>query len=612
MENKNRLGLYIPEQTPARQGSFLSDPRKVEQWIAALPMANIGETARRVFKALVEFNRLEIPPTTRIKVAELFSRPVGYISEGLKKYYFDVAFPLPAKNHKIAVLNRELYTELAISYKVFIEEMLASGSTRKLDRKLLVIATHHALQQLAMVLYHSVVIYEPYPGTVWREIHRLYRYAEQTQTDTLTVKESLDDDSRISTIRDVYLRALLSSICSPYRLRQPEIAAIQQKLPEWSSHLELNRVDQKSRASTLFIAKLDSDHPPKHISIQERPLDRHCRQLDTAPLVARLRSVSETLADDEGGDPLVGNNIFHSHQLLHKLMTVLSSRPQRRYVRTRLNFELNTATGIPAIHAMTHQPAGQTTEPEPSPKPPGKEEFDDLDWFTRNEERDLINTPLYGQGPDAREPTIGALDDPMEETLDAGDTESFSLQGNGAPVWATAAGRKIPDPFNCKTDNESAGGYCILWHGPNTPRIKVGEVLGIQSTSDRYRFAVGIIRWLRNVPIHGLQVGVEFIARESIPVMGGRRSSGPQETPLECLLLPGNPAQGTTSTLITPALPFRVGDQVWIDDGSGRRKLELTRLVDSSGAFSRFQFTALDGSGSADNGTPFDDIWSEI
>lgn len=112
MEIQNTLALHIPEQSSAPVDTFLARPKEVEEWVKHLPMANVGETSRQVFKTLVEYNRLETSSQLRIKVTELFRKPVSYISNNLRKYYFDVSFPLSAKHKKIAVLNRELYSEL--------------------------------------------------------------------------------------------------------------------------------------------------------------------------------------------------------------------------------------------------------------------------------------------------------------------------------------------------------------------------------------------------------------------------------------------------------------------------------------------------------------------
>ncbi len=611
MNNNKKLGLYLPEQTPSRRDSFLRDPARVASWIEGLPMASIGETARQVFKALVEFNRMELPAATRIKVAELFHPPVRYLSDGLKKYYYDASFPLAAKSHRVAILNRELYAELATAYKIFIEEMLASGSTRKLDRKLLVIALHRTLRLLGHVIYQSAIVYEPYPKGVWREVHRIFAYAERARADELPVREK-PGGPEVSTIRDVYKRILLFAASSPYRLRQPETTAVYTHLAEWSSHLRLEEVDQQSHSSTLFIGKLDSDSPPAHISIQARPLGRNCRQLDTADLVTHLKKTADELSTAEEALVLGAGDQLRE-QLLLKLISVLSSRPQRRYVRTRLNFELNTAAGLLAIHAMAEQSRKQRGEmrPHPASSDNNDDDLDDLEWLTHNDEKRLINIPLYGWSGDQDEPTIGALDDPLDELVIESEESHLSPRDGGAPVWAMTAAPRIPDPFNCKTDNESAGGFCILWHGDDAPPIKVGEVLGIQSASDHSRFSIGIARWMRNAPVHGLQVGVEFIASDSIPVTAGRLTGGGvQADTQKCLLLPGQPTLGIPPTLVTPSLPFRVGDHVWIDGGNGRRELELTRLVDASGAFSRFQFGAAAGHTAGED--DFDDIWSRL
>ncbi len=179
METQHTLALRIPERSAASVDTFLSKPKEVEEWVKRLPMANVGETSRQVFKTLVEFNRLEISSPTRIKVAELFRQPVSYISNNLRKYYFDVSFPLSAKNRKIAVLSRELYSELAITYKIFIEHTI-SGKSKKFDKKLLIISIHRVIHYLSLTLFQSVIIYDPYPKQIWQ------RFIDSTPTQNAT------------------------------------------------------------------------------------------------------------------------------------------------------------------------------------------------------------------------------------------------------------------------------------------------------------------------------------------------------------------------------------------------------------------------------------------
>ena len=167
------LGLAVPEQAPPPVESFLLDPRETANWIAGLPMANIGETARQIYSALIEFNRYQFPEMVRAKIVEQFRSPVQYICHNLRRHYLDMGFPLSAKAWKTASLSRELNTELAISYKIIIEQMLA-GDASRFDRKLLVIALHRALYYLGRVLLQTLLVYAPWPPNLWKEITHGY------------------------------------------------------------------------------------------------------------------------------------------------------------------------------------------------------------------------------------------------------------------------------------------------------------------------------------------------------------------------------------------------------------------------------------------------------
>jgi hypothetical protein len=60
-------------------------------------------------------------------VVERFRPTVDYVCHSLRRHYMDVDFPLSQKAWKTVILTRELYDELATSYKILVERMLFGG-----------------------------------------------------------------------------------------------------------------------------------------------------------------------------------------------------------------------------------------------------------------------------------------------------------------------------------------------------------------------------------------------------------------------------------------------------------------------------------------------------
>jgi hypothetical protein len=173
------MQLSVPNRTAPKSGSFDSNPASVRKWIDALPMANIGETTRLLFEALTDLNHQDIAAQQRFKTLELLYRPVRYVTERMKKHFVGQPLPPSPSSLKIAKLSREISHALATGYKVLVMEQIA-GIGRK-DKKLLVTAIHRAIKQLSAVLLKAYQVYEPYPDSVWLEVHSLYRYAENNR-----------------------------------------------------------------------------------------------------------------------------------------------------------------------------------------------------------------------------------------------------------------------------------------------------------------------------------------------------------------------------------------------------------------------------------------------
>lgn len=640
MEIQNTLALRIPERSKAPAGAFLAKPKEVSNWVARLPMANVGETSRQVFKTLVEFNRLEIPSAAHIKVAELFLPPVKYIANNLRKYYFDVAFPLSAKNRKIAVLNRELYAELAISYKIFIDNMV-TGKSGKFDKKLLVISIHRAVRYLSLMLYQSAIFYDPYPAHTWAEIHKLYAYAERNGVHELPIREGNDKEG--TSISDLYKQILLFSVCTPFTLRQREIEHIFGVLPEWSALITLERPTEVDDQPGYFISDMRSDAPPVHAMLYTREVSANCRILNLHGLLKALKASFDELPPELSSSDSRTINGHSSRPLLRQLIHLLGTTPKRKFVRTRLNFELKVAIGLSAIYTLTTEnqkmadmdpESALLLDDDAADFDPPQDEQNTVFYTAETASLNISADSLSLESNSEINSTIGSgsissktvtpswaknatID---EETVISSTAEGFGFgPGTTTPGWATYDKLHDHETFSCKTINESAGGYCINWHGSNLPQIKVGEILGIESATSRNQFSIGVIRWMRNGPRQHLQIGMQVIAPNSVAIQARpTEKSDYNRIPQKCLLLPELKATGQPATLIVPTLPFKVKDTLWINDSVGEQQIRLTRLLESTGAFSQFQFVYLHGEDSAEI-TPeeeadsnFENIWSML
>lgn len=603
---QNTLGFKIPERTAPSGDSFLLNPKALADWVSTLPMANVGETSRQVFKTIVEFNRVEIPILSRIKCAEQFRRPISYISENLQKYFFDTTFPLTAKNRKIAVLNRELYTELALCYKIYIESAI-SGQGGKIDRKLLVIAIHRALRYLSMVIYQSILVYDPVPENTWREIHRLYAFAEKNRIHELPVNESSDKNSA-STITQLYKQVLLFSVSSPYRMRQREIRQVVESLEQWSRLAKLESARAASASACQFITRLASDSPPLHHTLVEAGEEDRSRILDTQGVVKALReSLEGVAAQGEREKAPQQEDTRLSSALRRQLIEILNTAPKRRFVRTRLNFELKIAVGVSAINSLlsAHVESQANLLQQPTDS--------ELAWLSK----ESLTSFGQSQGTNTQGLSLQDHDVSIEETIVASSIEDAGFAYPFPTSQETSQPTRQPETFACKTVNESAGGYCINWQGLNAPKIKIGEVIGIQSATNSSQFTIGISRWMKNVPGQGLLLGMQIIAPISEAVLV-HHLEGVEiaDRPHKGLLLPqpGNPEQ--TATLVLPTLPFKKGSLVMINNGQGEHKATLTSLLESTGAFAHFEFRyqkqRQNGGDPHADSDDFDNVWSML
>lgn len=612
------LGLHIPQQAPPKADNMLLDLRETEAWFEALPMANIGETARQVYSTLVEFNRIEIPDLLRAKTVEKFRPPVEYIVNNLQRHYVDIGLPLTGKGWKTASLARELHKELAIAYKVIVERMI-NGDAASFDRRLLVIALHRALHYLGQVLLQNALVYATWPEGIWREINSIYAYASQNNVHHVPVKP---DDGRqgVSTsIEDVYKALMLFASATPYRLRQSHARLLFLHLTEWARMTTIMSRDDGGTSLGRFNVDLWSDSAPIHNALRTPTAGRRVAILDVRELLKHLRAEFEKAPWEAHPQHAAGRPVL-TRPLLRLLIVAWSRPPDRRFVRTRLNFELNVVAGMHAIHANLRSEDGPTPftttraavfELQESPLPKGKRK---IEWSVGS----LESATLAPLDSDFMSDSL------LSDSYLAGGRSlgtSSTLKDFAPPPASETEPVEETQRHAVKTVNESAGGYCIRWQGEKIPRVKIGELIGVESPADRRKYGLGVIRWMKQSPEQQLDLGLEVIStrceagelREATAT-GGVRKRAPA---YRCLVINDtDPATDATASLVMSAMQLQTGVDLWLSMGGREQKVRLSRLVEFTSAFARYQFELVDAEkgpdGSGGPGDEFSDLWSNL
>ncbi len=585
--------LNIPEQSKPISGSFDTKPRHVEAWVAALPMANTGESARRIFNALKEVNRLKISAHDRFKVMEIFRTPVFHITGVLKKHYVSQNLPLSPKNQKIAELAIQLYSEMAIGYKSVIEDKLDSTFS-KLSSKTLTQSIHRTIQYLSNILLCSYQIYIQHPEHIWLQIHRLYLYAEENQLQNAPVKNNIKTEiAGESTISDVYKQTLLLALAGPYRLRQQVTEAVSITLESIASVCKILPLSGSQEAGYGFIINLNSDAAPGYFRDDGTANPAFHRVIDTSELTNLLE---QPLPTAEHSPISIPENVRK------QLIQTWSGNSHRAFSRTTKSNETAITLGLSATHHYIDEVVRPLLKDDTQPCPTATESIqpenlqaDSTENTELDEAANYTSTPVFG---------ISNLDDHTPDVWDPDFTyrannPTFSLSTTNEDSLEKKAA--LYSPLSCKGINESAAGYCLLGsltYGKASQKVQVGELVGIRDNIDtnNTQLSIGVIRRIKNWN-NGLELGIQKLApcADAIATTAIPKDNQPEKYQ-RSLVLPDLPGINQQATLITHVW-HRIGDELIANVHGQLSRIKLTKQLESTGVFNQFEFSMIENDG---------------
>lgn len=539
----------------------------VRAWLGELPKANLGETARRLYTALQEVNRLRTAPANRLQLLELIEPEVQFACSQLQKHLRSPVVILDERRQQIAALCQTLQQQLARAAKLTASEALRlppGNDSGQLCARALLLA-QHALYQM---LCQFSLLYTPPSQGFWLELHQLYRIAASRQLERLPLPAI---DGSEQTIEQCYLASLLLGSARCNQLRQQAILLLGEILPAWSPRARLQPARQPG---SLFAFAPATDSPPRYTSLLQGEDPQQLLGLDPQGLVGELRAYLQLGVQQRLHARLKMPHGI-SDDLLQHLCTAWSAPAERAFNRQPGSGSLNACLGIRALH---YQVAGQRSFADTLQLPDAAVSVD----FQRHERE--------------RDPWNRAFDAARNEALLRKPHKRIDYHPG-----ATAATEER-DLYPChqlQVVNHSPGGYCLAWDDTPPDQLQTGDLIGLQHPGER-GWNIALIRWIRQPRGSGLQLGIELLAPRAQPC--GLRPQPERNQPghyLRGLLLNAIPALGRPAMLIAPHLPFQQGQKIVLNLDGREQAVQLTRRHALSGSFNQFEYRSLEAAPAA-------------
>lgn len=526
------INLAVPAIQENAQVSVETRPKQAQEWLDALPLSSVGDSARRICDALATLNRCKIADDIRLKLLEQYRATIGVLTPSLEAQYAGLPLPLPEKNRALAICARQLQVELAYGYKVVLldhlNKRLVLGQPKHFP--LVIQRAIHALGSILTACYQS---YAPTPAGAWAELHQLYRFAVQHHMQD---EEIAAPNGKVS-INSTYKDALLLSLADPYHLLHGQVAHVLDYLTRFSSQASLlPLLPTAEHPLGFFLVRLDTDKPPKAVAQNAVATDpRTDILLSTIELARTLHYQLQKLeAGSEPaklGLPEVAGQLQYQ-EMMRGLIQHWGIAPKRFFNRVRKAAPLEIIVGVRAIHHFL-------------------------------------------------DPTLGARQTEVHDAeitlrLSSSAIDTSSQQSYTSTSWLVI--------------NESPGGIAISKEPASNVQVRVGEVLGVR-TDRSADWNIVLIRWVHSKDPAHLELGAQMLAPTATAVMLHPVLGAESGERIPALLLPAIPSLNRPALLTAARGTYAPQREFRLRRDAGDSSIRASQLSSNTNSIEIFEFS---------------------
>ncbi|WP_313026968.1 molecular chaperone [Pseudomonas lopnurensis] len=610
----HHLLLRVPAPTRQALSFCEASVRGVTTWLAGLPKANLGETARQLYQALIELNQLRLPSETRLQLLELLRPDVHFVCQHLEKHYLNQPIVLGERPRKVAGLCQALQNHLAVGYKLIV--VRAPSQPGRNRQQLLTLALQRAIHSLGSLQLRSTQLYGPAPEGLWLELHQLYQLAVEQSSERLLVRDPLARHAQGLSAEQSYLAALLLGCARCNQMRQQSIARLAAALEAWSALVNLQPATATATGSLFFFSP-QIDGPPRYRSLFADKDPQRLLGIDPRPLVERIEEHLRLAPDNRELTRLPAAKGLDDDLLRH-LSSAWGDISERSFQRIPAQGSLTLCIGMTAVH---YHLAGQRPFNEVLELP---QSSNCAVFKLHNGAPDIWANAFDAQSGSAEPRLVHDHIEFVRPRLQRAEAASSRPKIEIGTAAASSPSESHP-LFDVKLVDHSPGGYCLAWPGEVPAQLQAGELLGLRDGSAK-TWSVAVVRWIRQMRGGGMQMGVELIAPRAQPC-GLRllRKVDQGSEYLRALLLPAIDAISQPAMLIAPRLPFQEGHKVQINRNGEQQRAVLSRRRAHTGNYNQFEYRSLGelpreretpvtawGNHTASGDEDFDSLWKSL
>ena len=341
------LGLTLPELESRPTHPPETRPARVQPWLDETLKRDPVAAAGVIGDALAATNRVAIPESRRLELAEKYYSAAVALGPNLERHYARATHPLSGNALAAAKAALTLSTELATAYK----HLLSHEAERRIllaGNRLLVALIHRCLQCTARILVNSYMSYAPVPARTWHDAHAIFVFALQRNLQATPI----GSDSAEVTPERLYVQALLVALANPYGFLPGQLGQVLSYLQEHSHWARITDVAPVHRlAKAVAIVPVGHDFPPfsanKGGNVEGTKLF-----LLTFDLAFQIQEQLRGL--DAGGlpPPDVGRDQASKAEyvgLLRRLLRQWAIPPARQFNRLPSRARVVMCTGLPGV-----------------------------------------------------------------------------------------------------------------------------------------------------------------------------------------------------------------------------------------------------------------------